>query len=289
MCDTLAVADFIEADITYDENTEYRYLLNVAAFNEVLMQWMVVARICLDKENSEAYRIAFQKVFSTCTSKCPSFSPSNSLKGIVIDWSKAEMNGIKLAIVEEVAERLLRGCRVHWIRSCQRVSERVSKSTDKTKEKVIFRKISSAITVLSDRQDIIRCFKALCGEESALSLTDTVPGLTEEEATFVDYNCDWTAVKHWASWWIQPHHLRMLCGPCSKTSPDVWKTDPLSTNAVEGKNSECKANQPVPLKAALINVYKINIAACCKHITAIRGASVTYRNKVLSQEPRMCA
>ena len=98
MSDILAVADFIEADITYDENTEYCYLLNVAAFNEVLMQWMVVARICLDKENSEAYRIAFQKVFSTCTSKCLSFSPTNSLKGIDIDWSKAKMNGIKLAM-----------------------------------------------------------------------------------------------------------------------------------------------------------------------------------------------
>ena len=33
MCKILASADFIEADVTYDENTEHRFLLNIVAFN----------------------------------------------------------------------------------------------------------------------------------------------------------------------------------------------------------------------------------------------------------------
>ena len=61
MCDVFTTADFIESDVTYDENTEYRYLMNVVAFNVNTMEWMVVARVRLSSETAEAYKIAFQK------------------------------------------------------------------------------------------------------------------------------------------------------------------------------------------------------------------------------------
>ena len=35
-------APFIEADITYDETTQFPYTFNVTAFDAVLLQWIVV-------------------------------------------------------------------------------------------------------------------------------------------------------------------------------------------------------------------------------------------------------
>ena len=71
-----------------------------------------------------------------------------------------EMKGLKLAIGEKASMQLLRGCRVHWIRSCQRVCDRVASSIDKGKEKAVFRTLASAITYLDDRGHILACFQA---------------------------------------------------------------------------------------------------------------------------------
>ena len=38
--------------------------------------------------------------------------------GVVIDWSDAEAAGLKLAVGEHKAAVLLKGCKVHWQRSC---------------------------------------------------------------------------------------------------------------------------------------------------------------------------
>ena len=47
------------------------------------------------------------------------------------------MKGLKLALGEEVASQLLRGCQVHWIRSCQRIRDHVISTIGKYKEKAI--------------------------------------------------------------------------------------------------------------------------------------------------------
>ena len=88
MCDVLTTADFIESDVTYNENTEYRYLLNVVALNIKTMEWMVVARVRLSSETADAYKIAFEKIFNICKARHPNFLPDD-ISGIVIDWSKA--------------------------------------------------------------------------------------------------------------------------------------------------------------------------------------------------------
>ena len=133
MCDVLCNADFLEADVTYNENTEYKYLFNLAAFNSATMEWMVVARIRMTSECAEAYKFAFEKIFSLCRNRHPKFVVHETIKGIVIDWSAAEMKGLKLAIGDDQANKLLRGCRVHWIRSCQRVSDKICKSSTEKK------------------------------------------------------------------------------------------------------------------------------------------------------------
>ena len=56
-------AMFIQCDITYDQTQEFPYLFNAVAFNTILMEWMVIARIRLNKQSADAYALAFKKVF----------------------------------------------------------------------------------------------------------------------------------------------------------------------------------------------------------------------------------
>lgn len=276
MCDILCSADFLEADVTYNENTEYKYLFNLAAFNSVTMEWMVVARTRMTSESAEAYKLAFEKIFSLCKSRHHDFAVHETIKGIVIDWSAAEMKGLKLAIGDEHANKLLKGCRVHWIRSCQRVCDRICKSSI---EKNVFKTLSTAITCLKKPTNIIACFQALCGERSVASMTSIVTSLNSKDAKYVDKYSDWSAASHWASWWSTEEHLRMLCLPFSEMTSQVWTSCPSTSNAVERKNAECKEKHPLPLKAAMINVYNIDRAVCCKHIAALKKSSISYRSK----------
>ena len=59
---------------------------------------------------------------------------SGNLRGLIVDWSDAQIKGLQLAIGNDTAERLLKGCRVHWIQSCHRVAEKVLLSYDKQRE-----------------------------------------------------------------------------------------------------------------------------------------------------------
>ena len=113
MSQQLSKTSFIECDITYLDNSEYKYLFNVTAFDEETMKWIVVGRCLLSKDDSDAYSIGFGKVFGMAKSDCSKFEVGTTLRGIVIDWSDAEANGLRKAVGDIVANRLLKGCQVH--------------------------------------------------------------------------------------------------------------------------------------------------------------------------------
>lgn len=116
-------AEFMQCDITYDDLSDYPYLFNAVAFNSVSMEWMVIAHVRLNRQTSEAYALAFKKIFAKCSKPLYLAMTIHSLLGILTDWSDAETNGLKQAVGRAVAENLLKGCSVHWNRSCQRVAE----------------------------------------------------------------------------------------------------------------------------------------------------------------------
>ncbi len=60
-----------------------------------------------------------------------------SLVGVITDWSDAEINGLSNAVGNVVAKKLLKGCCVHWSRSWQRVRDRVAKSDDQQRERML--------------------------------------------------------------------------------------------------------------------------------------------------------
>lgn len=83
------------------------------------------------------HTLAFKKMFAKASTDA-NFKFGSTLLGVVTDWSDAEINGLKLAVGQDVAEKLLKGCSVHWQRSCQSIADRVMSSNDRLREKRIF-------------------------------------------------------------------------------------------------------------------------------------------------------
>ena len=130
MAQILASAPFIQADITFNETREYPYLFNVTAFDDISMRWVIVCRIHLTKQTHEGYALCFRLMFDRCKKEFPSFELGKTLLGktllgIVIDWSDAEAQGLRDAVGEELANQLLKGCQVHWMRSFHRIADKV--------------------------------------------------------------------------------------------------------------------------------------------------------------------
>ena len=105
----------------------------------------MVSRVRLTKQDHSAYCLAFSKTFAKCSLDHCLFKPGESLLAVVTGWSDAEVCGLCDAVGEQVGQSLIRGCRVHWNRSWQRIRDRVSCSKDKNLEKCIFSKIASQI------------------------------------------------------------------------------------------------------------------------------------------------
>ena len=283
MSKVLSKAEFIEADITFNETKEYPYLFNVVAFNDTTMEWIVVSRVRMNKQDHQAYCLGFKKTFQQCASNHSSFKVGESLIGIVIDWSDSEICGLSKAVGDELAKSLLRGCRIHWNRSWQRIRDIVACSNDTNMEKMIFSKIASQIPRIPMGEYVCDCFKVLCNEESANKIK-SVLGLSQQEVDFIDKSCNWSIAKNWAEWWIRSSHLRMLHKDFSLMDSSAWDRCPSTTNAVERRNAECKSKQPVALQHALTNVYRLNKCVCAKHLAAQDGCSVSYVTKVRMQE-----
>ena len=282
MSEILSKAEFIEADITYNETKEYPYLFNAAAFNETPMDWIVVSRVRLTKQDHSAYCLAFSKTFNKCSLDHSSFKPGESLFAVVTDWSDAEVHGLCEVVGEQVGQSLVRGCRVHWNHSWQRIRDRVSCSKDKTLEKCIFSKIASQISKLSVGEGVCTCFEVLCSQQSAEKLLGTISSLTSDEVVFVDKSCNWSKAKNWAEWWLRPKHLQMLHKDFSTMDPSMWSRSPSTTNAVERLNAECKSKLPVTLQHALSDVYRLDKSVCAKHLAALKECSISYRDKTES-------
>jgi hypothetical protein len=138
----LSTAEFIECDLTYNKSIEYLYLFNAVAFNDDTMEWVVVARVRLDKERAKGYGLAYKNMFDKCCTDHSNFEVGKSLKGVVTDWSNAEIVGQRGAIGDDLGKKLLKGCQVHWNRSWQRVRDRIASLSEKAFEKAVFGKIA---------------------------------------------------------------------------------------------------------------------------------------------------
>ena len=74
-----------------NETKEYPYVFNMVAFNQITMEWMVVSRVRITREDHNAYALGLRKTFEKCKRDHQEFELGKSLLGIVIDWSDAKV------------------------------------------------------------------------------------------------------------------------------------------------------------------------------------------------------
>ena len=135
-------------------------------------------------------------MFDHCKENYSDFEIGKSLLAVILDWSDAEINGLKAAIGNALAMSLLKGCKVHWIRSCQRVANRVASPTNKDLEKKLFLQIAEKIQSLESVVDTIACFETLCGVRTTKQLQEKLPDVcTKKEAEDADFHKDWSGAK----------------------------------------------------------------------------------------------
>ena len=84
----------------------------MVAFNDVTLDWVVVSRVRMDKQDGNAYALAFSKTFQKYKADHPDFEPGKTLKGVVVDQSAAEIKGLSQAIGQGMAIELLKGCAI---------------------------------------------------------------------------------------------------------------------------------------------------------------------------------
>ena len=160
-----------------------------------------------------------------------------TLLGIVVDWSDAEVKGLKAAIGDELASELLRGCLVHWGRSLVRIRKRAVSSDPlhKAVESKVFSKIAASIPKQAKQSDVVKCFEALCSNRKIKDVCNLVQGITKEDVKLVDEHTCWDMAKAWSLWWTRQQHLRMLSSAFTTMPQETWKNCPSNTNAVERK------------------------------------------------------
>ena len=180
-----------------------------------------------------------------------------SLLSVIVDWSDAQVNGLKAAIRDKLAISLLRGCKVHWIRSCQRIADRVAFPRNKELEKNMFPRIARKFQSLKSAVDTIVCFETLCGVRTITQLQEKLVDIcSKEEVRAADSLKDWSGAKNWAQWWTRSTHLKMLSIAFTELDNDTWKRCPTSTNAVERRNRDCKSDA-VSIKQIMIDSTKL--------------------------------
>lgn len=93
MAKVITSADFIVADVTFPNVKEFPYLLNVVAFNYLTMEYMVCARVNMDRVSAKVYQMAFMEIFSCLNRYYPEFEEKSWAPAIVVDYSEAQIKG----------------------------------------------------------------------------------------------------------------------------------------------------------------------------------------------------
>ena len=68
----------------------------------------------MSKLSSDAYSAAFTAIFRSVKSLYPKFDIGKTLKAIISDWSDTQLRRLQMAVGEETASMLVKGCQVNF-------------------------------------------------------------------------------------------------------------------------------------------------------------------------------
>lgn len=266
MLEVLSESIFVEADVTFPGITTFPYLLNIVAYNHLTIQFQVVARVLMSNLSAEAYKLAFDKVFSITTNLHPEFNHGAEVKGWILDFSSAQYQGLAQTIGEKASE-VIRGCEVHFMRVVKKIADKVTK--DEVSKK-IFKKIAYNIPRLDNQSDVLVSFDILSGV-AEIAEASSFLSLNEEE--LAASTTGWVAAEEWAEWWSRPRHVKMFTRSFKEMTDADWLACPRTTNAVESHNKISNAKTSL-LICALEHYYRIDKRSAYQTLAAQLGVAV---------------
>ena len=124
MSQTLSLSTFMQAAVTFPGCYVLKYLLNIVGFNELTMEWQVVARALMSNVATASHKIAFQKIMNIVTEDHAHFKAGCETAVLVVDFSDAQTAALEETL-GETAMKDIRGCKVHYTRLCYKVADKV--------------------------------------------------------------------------------------------------------------------------------------------------------------------
>ena len=111
-----------------------------------------------------------------------------------------EAKGLRDAIGQNLADKLLRGFNVHGARSYQRVADKLNSRVQKGNRKIANEAlciIAKHITMAKTKGDVCSLFDVLQGSSPNSSLSHLTLPLTDEHISVVNTECYWSGAKNW--------------------------------------------------------------------------------------------
>ena len=170
-------------------------------------------------------------MFDKVTGEYPNFKKGRAVKQILVDFDDAKYNGLVEVLGTDFAQKVIRGCSVHWMRSVNRIAKMVCASREK---EAVFKYIGKIIQETQDKETVIQMFDVLSGKKNVKEATEHLSDAMAEKCVHDNItNTHWKKLKHWENWWTSTRHLQMFTKAFTIQEPENWDGLSKTTNPVE--------------------------------------------------------
>ncbi|PFX32199.1 ATP-dependent DNA helicase RecQ [Stylophora pistillata] len=278
----LSTAEDIFIDITYTGNDFFPYLLNVVSFNDETCVYNAVARVLCSRQDSETYAKSITTIFHKVTADHARFSNGKNLRSILVDFDDGQYKGLQLCLGEELARKVVRGCKVHWQRSVNRVCKLVCRNESDSR---VFKILASKIETEDEKENVLFLFDVLSGcrkltEARKFFGNDLLP-----EFDTLD-NKEWMKLKHWSKWWCRGNHLAMFTRAFKEMDDNDWEQGPSTTNPVESLNRQSFQDGGTIMHALMENIYLEDRLHAVKSAVCKENVTTSYKSSPAKQRTK---
>ena len=280
------------------QDTRLPYCTNWVAYDETLQKWAITSRFLHKRVTSTEIQQRTLKMFLAMKKDNPEWKMVD-IETIVLDFSLALKNGVADAIrdyakehphdfasvivtpedahehgtgfvgdanacelhikVETWISQLFRGCKVHWLRSVNRVAKCI---------------------LYGYGEEAVTHFKSLCQKIPNNACKEEVQDL------FASMEAMWPALGGWCTWWKRPHVLQVLSFAYTNKSFFEWLRNETS-NGVESHNRPLAALSNAGPKEVIDSAFQTDLGYACKfHVVQEDGALDKYAFHLTAKKTR---
>lgn len=181
---------------------------------------------------------------------------------------------------KDFAEKAIRGCSVHWMRSVNRVAKMVCTSSD---EESVFKQLGKIVQELQEKDKVIKVFDVMSGKKDITSASEYLPDNMADKSRNKDIsNSSWKKLKHWANWWTSTRHLHLFTKAYTLRETDIWDALSNTTNPVESINRQSFKSRTICIRKYVHGGQ----STCCKNDGMFKSRKYRLHLDNLKEKPQ---